>query len=248
MEVWDDSIEGKERLINKHEFDSLDKAKESACLIMENNENEGIDYAYFIVDENGDLYNISEDEDTRIERRISDFLFRVAMTTEVDEETFLKIAESAKKNAIRNWKPEDTAEVGEVRPKFDSWEEFLSQTTERERSSWCKGKANKSNRKRLLSGTPIRKIKASDVWKVLESAKGKCFYCGSLALEHQPRVNGKVIPWAYMGRRIGALHHISKNRETDYNDINNLRWACLWCNTWPTERRKGAEDHGGYYK
>ena len=95
---------------------------------------------------------------------------------------------------------------------------------------------------------PAQKIKASDVWKVLEASKGKCFYCGSLALEHLPSVNGKAISWAYMGRRIGALHHINKNREKDYNDINNLRWACFWCNTWAIERRKDAEDHGGYYK
>ncbi|MDA8227448.1 MAG: hypothetical protein M0T74_07035 [Desulfitobacterium hafniense] len=67
--------------------------------------------------------------------------------------------------------------IGEVRPKYDSWEKFIGQTTERERFVWCRGKANKSNNKRLLAGMPVQKIKASDLWKVLESAKGRCFYC-----------------------------------------------------------------------
>ena len=29
------------------------------------------------------------------------------------------------------------------------------------------------------------------------------------------------------------------------NAPGNLTWACLWCNTWPSERRPGATDHGG---
>ena len=248
LEVWNDSIKGKEIIINKYEFDKLDEARKSAGLLMEKDDKEGLDYAYFIVDVNDVSYDISDDKDTQKERRIPNFLLRVAATTEVDEKTLLKIAENVKKNAVRDWKPEDLVEIGEVRTKYDSWEDFISNTTERERLAWCRGKANKSNSKRLLAGTPVQKIKALDVWKVLESVKGKCFYCGSLALEQQPRVNGKSISWSYMGRRIGALHHIRKNREKDYNDINNLRWACLWCNTWPKERRKGAEDHDGYYK
>jgi len=24
-------------------------------------------------------------------------------------------------------------------------------------------------------------------------------------------------------------------------------WSCLWCNTWKSERRVGAADHGGHY-
>jgi len=243
LEVWNDSIKGKEIIVNKFEFDKLDAARELADLLMKNNDKEGLDYAYFIVDENDVSYGISDDEHTRKERRTSDFLLRVAVSTDVDEKTYGKIAESVKKNAVRDWKPEDVVEIGEVRTKYDSWEDFISNTTERERLAWCSGKANKSNSKRLLAGTPVPKIKALDVWKVLESVKGKCFYCGSLALEHQPWVNGKPIPWSYMGRRIGALHHISKNREKDYNDINNLRWACLWCNTWPkrtTKRCRGT--------
>ena len=113
------------------------------------------------------------------ERRISDFLFRVAATTEVDEKTLRKIAESVKKNAVRDWKPDDPIEVGEVIPKFNTWNDFISDTTEKERLAWCSSKASFSNKKRLLAGIPVQKIMASDVWKVLEAAKGKCFYCGS---------------------------------------------------------------------
>jgi hypothetical protein len=248
LEVWNDSIKGKEIIINKYKFDKLDEARKSAGLIMENNDKEGLDYAYFIVNENDDPYDISDYEDTWKERSISDFLLRVAATTGVNGKTYSKIAERVKMNAVRDWKPDDSIEEGEVTPKFNTWNEFIRHTTEKERLLWCKSKASISNRKRLLAGTPAQKIKASDVWKVLEASKGKCFYCGSLALEHLPSVNWKAISWAYMGRRIGALHHISKNREKDYNDINNLRWACFWCNTWAIERRKDAEDHGGYYK
>ena len=189
LEVWNDSIKGKEIIVNKYEFDKLDKVRESAGLLMEKNDKEGLNYAYFIVDENDVSYDISDDKDTQKERRISDFLLRVAVTTEVDEKTLLKIAESVKKNAVRDWKPDDSILVGVVIPKFNTWNEFFD-TTEKERLSWCSSKASFSNKKRLLAGISVQKIMASDVWKVLEAAKGKCFYCGSLALEHLPRDHG----------------------------------------------------------
>jgi hypothetical protein len=31
------------------------------------------------------------------------------------------------------------------------------------------------------------------------------------------------------------------------NNLSNLSWACLWCNTWPSERKHRASDHGGFY-
>lgn len=99
----------------------------------------------------------------------------------------------------------------------------------------------------MLSGCPELKITAEDVWKILESAKGVCCYCGSIALEKRPSGrNGKPIPWAYMGRRIGSLDHNKSRVDGGTNKIDNLRWSCLWCNTWKSERRSGATDHGGY--
>ena len=248
FEIWDDSIKGEEKVVNQYEFNNLEEARKYACLTRDINVANKLDYAYFIVDDKDDVYTLSDEEDDQNEkeRKLANFLFRVAATIQVDQKTFLKIAENARKNLNRNWSPDDPVEEGIIKPKYNSWEEFISQTTERERLSWCRQKANKANSKRLLSSTPKQKINASDVWKVLKSAKGRCFYCGSLALEHQPMVNGKQISWAYMGRRIGTLHHISKDMMKDYNNFNNLRWACMWCNSWSIERKKGAEDHGGY--
>ena len=69
LEIWNDSIKGKETIVNKYEFDKLNEARESAGLLMENNNKEGLDYAYFIVDENDVSYDISDDEDTQKERK-----------------------------------------------------------------------------------------------------------------------------------------------------------------------------------
>jgi hypothetical protein len=127
-------------------------------------------------------------------------------------------------------------------PVYASWADFLARTTAAERRAWCSRKATKANGARLMSGEPLRKITASDVFAVLERAKGRCAYCGSLAVERLPRGG-----WGHIGRRIGSLgHNVSRFHGGD-NDRRNLSWVCMWCNTWPEERRKGATDHGGHY-
>jgi hypothetical protein len=92
---------------------------------------------------------------------------------------------------------------------------------------------------------PKPKITKDHVWAVMSEAQGRCVYCGSLAVEHAP-VNadvGGLTGWAQIGRRIGSLDHVA-SRE---NHPDNLAWCCLWCNTWPQERRPLAADHGGFY-
>lgn len=131
-------------------------------------------------------------------------------------------------------------------PLYASWEDFLNRTTPSERMAWCRAKASKANRPRLMSGPPDVRIVGSDVWAVLENARGRCEYCGSLAVENRPSTaDGKPIGWAQVGRRIGSLGHRVARFNGGSNAPVNLSWACLWCNTWPDERRPGATDHGG---
>lgn len=131
---------------------------------------------------------------------------------------------------------------------FTSWEDFLTRTTKEERIRWCREKARKANQKRLLSESPTVKLTAEVVWEVLQSYKGHCRYCGSLALENRPsKPDGTPLPWEHIGRRIGSLDHIVSRFAGGGNNHDNLAWACLWCNTWSKERKKIADDHGGLY-
>jgi len=91
---------------------------------------------------------------------------------------------------------------------------------------------------------PTPKITKHQVWAVMSAALGRCAYCNSLAVERAPAnpVTKKLAPWAQIGRRIGSLDHVASPE----NHPDNLAWCCLWCNTWPQERRPQATDHGGY--
>lgn len=131
-------------------------------------------------------------------------------------------------------------------PLYASWEEYLANTTERERMRWCVTKAKKANRPRLMSGKPEARITGGDVWRVLEAAQGRCGYCGSLAVESRPSgPDGRPTSWAHVGRRIGSLGHRLAMFNGGTNDLENLSWSCLWYNTWPDERHQGATDFGG---
>jgi hypothetical protein len=132
-------------------------------------------------------------------------------------------------------------------PVFGSWADYLARTSERERMARCYAAAKKANRKRLLSDAPTTRLTAQNVWAVIEAAHGRCAHCGSLAVERRPSsVTGAPVPWAQVGRRIGSLEHV-RWRYGGGNDLSNLAWACLWCNTWQSERHPQAPDHGGYY-
>jgi hypothetical protein len=87
------------------------------------------------------------------------------------------------------------------------------------------------------------------IWSVIESAKGRCHYCGSLAVESRPSHPSKGSPlrWASVGRRIGSLEHLVPYSDYRINRADNLAWACLWCNVHPEARNPGATDHGGCY-
>lgn len=129
---------------------------------------------------------------------------------------------------------------------YSSWQDYLERTTSKERLGWCSMKARRANRLRLMSGAPLTKLTAGDVWAVLETAMGRCVYCGSLAVENRPsKANGAPLPWGPVGRRVGSLGHNLAGFHGGTNTLDNLSWSCLWCNTWQSERIQGAIDHGG---
>jgi hypothetical protein len=131
------------------------------------------------------------------------------------------------------------------KPVYTSWEDYLTHTTVSERMLWCRKKAERANRKRLMSKEPDVKLCGAHVWAVLETARGRCEHCGSLAVEYRPSTpNGQPAPWEPVGRRIGSLGHRVARFNGGSNAPENLCWCCLWCNTWPSERRQGATDHG----
>jgi hypothetical protein len=134
-------------------------------------------------------------------------------------------------------------------PVYACWEDYLVRTIGTDRMARCAVSAKKANQKRLLSEIPKVRVTAQQVWAVLESSQGRCAYCGSLAVERRPSnlETGAPIAWAQIGRRIGSLGHVKSRIAGGDNDPDNLVWSCLWCNTWPRERRPGAVDHGGYY-
>lgn|SRR5487761_1124053 len=131
-------------------------------------------------------------------------------------------------------------------PLFCTWEKFLVATPRADILAWCSMKARRANRKRLLSPEPTVLLRTADVLAVLTAAEGRCCYCGSLCVERRPSAtNGGPVPWEHVGRRIGSLGHIRSRITGGDNDSANLSWECLWCNTWSSERRYGATDHGG---
>jgi hypothetical protein len=112
--------------------------------------------------------------------------------------------------------------------------------------AWCRAKAKKANGRRLMSGEPAARITAQDVWAIMAAARGSCGYCGSLAVQKRPSTpTGQPLPWEQAGRRIGSLSHVVSLFDDGTNTLDNLCWACLWCNTWRGEGRLGATDHGG---
>jgi hypothetical protein len=136
--------------------------------------------------------------------------------------------------------------VGAMPAEYASWEHYLEQTTEAERRRWCARKAKTANRKRLEAVDV--KLTAADIWTVLENARGRCEYCGSLALQERPSgADGRPLPWEPVGRRIGSLDHRIARVLSGSNGTANLAWACLWCNTWPHLRQWGASDHGALH-
>lgn len=133
-------------------------------------------------------------------------------------------------------------------PLYKSFDEFITKVPEHDIRKWCQSKAHKANRPRLMSGAPTYKITGQQVMDILFAARGRCCYCGSLCVEKAPTQNGKLAPWAHVGRRIGSLEHKVQRVEFGDNNVDNFAWCCNWCNTWPSERRKGATDHGGIHE
>lgn len=132
-------------------------------------------------------------------------------------------------------------------PMYASWEDYLARVDRAARMARCAQAAKKANRKRLLSEAPATRLTAQDVWNVIDAARGRCAHCGSLAVESRPSSpTGAPVAWAQIGRRVGSLEHVRWRFGGGGNDLSNLAWSCLWCNTWPSERRSGSIDHGFY--
>ncbi len=150
--------------------------------------------------------------------------------------------------ASKRWQMPGDAVPEDAAPIYISWEDYLSRTTRSDRMKRCNAASKKANRKRLLSHEPVERVTGQIVWGIIEAARGHCTYCGSLAVEGRPsKLNGAPVAWAQIGRRIGSLEHSKARSQGGDNLIENLAWSCLWCNTWPSERRLGALDHGGYH-
>lgn len=147
-----------------------------------------------------------------------------------------------------SWQMPGTPTPDPPAPVYASWTDYIMRTTRRERMPRCHAASKKANRKRMLYGSSFVRISAKDDWDVIERARGRCCHCGSLAIEHRPSMqNGAPAPWAQVGRRIGSLEHLQARLVGGDIFKANLAWACLWCNTWPGERRPNARDHGGYF-
>jgi hypothetical protein len=141
-----------------------------------------------------------------------------------------------------------TASLPAPPPVFASWADYLARTPMPQRMRWCAAIAKRANQKRLLSATPKVLVTERDVWNIMKDARGRCQYCGSLAVESRPsKPNGAPAHWAHIGRRIGSINHRKPRIHGGDNNLANLDWACLWCNTWPEERVPRAPDHGGIY-
>lgn len=129
-------------------------------------------------------------------------------------------------------------------PQYHSFAEFQENVPKAIVRNWCQQKARNANRFRLMSGEPHLKITPEDILGLLLRAEGRCYYCGSLCVEKSPHLGRKPMPWGLVGRRIGSIEHLKGRASGGDNDLDNLRWCCLWCNTWKTERIPGATDHG----
>ena len=141
--------------------------------------------------------------------------------------------------------PPEASSAERPAPQFTSWLDYIERTSEADRRRWCAQKAHKANASRLMSGTPKHKVTADDVLAILTAARGRCAYCGSLAVESRPSTpTGRPTAWAPVGRRIGSLGHVVARFHGGLNTPANLVWSCLWCNTWPSERVRGATDRG----
>jgi hypothetical protein len=130
-------------------------------------------------------------------------------------------------------------------PLYTSWADYLARAEPAYVLSYCARRAKKANAERLLSSAPTRQLAADHVWRVMATVRGRCRYCGSLAVEGRPSTpNGAPLALELIGRRIGSLDHVVARCADGGNDPDNLAWCCLWCNIRPNQRSIGATDHG----
>ncbi len=133
-------------------------------------------------------------------------------------------------------------------PKYISFNDWCIRTSVKEKREYCHARSKKANSKRLCSPKPTYNIRTWEVWHIIEEAKGRCAFCGSLAVEKRPSdEKGHPVPWNNVGRRAGSLGHRVARFHGGGNQLDNLFWCCLWCNDWESERMPGATNHGGYY-
>lgn len=136
-----------------------------------------------------------------------------------------------------------------IDPGFSSWGEYLEQVPWSKLKQRCVDTANRANRPRVSAPPPKLRLAGFQVWNIFKNSQGRCAHCRSLAVECRPSSasTGAPLPWEPIGRRIGSLDHLLPRSSGGDNELSNLVWSCLWCNTWPKERRAMAGDHGGFY-
>ena len=130
---------------------------------------------------------------------------------------------------------------------YDSWDNFLAEARYNDVARWLRRKIRGANKWRDMSGSPDELVSFETVLVALLATRGRCTYCGSLAIEPMPTAGSRLAPFAHKGRRVGTLDHAVSRFSGGPNALGNLVWCCLWCNDWKAERRWRADDHGGYY-
>lgn len=124
-------------------------------------------------------------------------------------------------------------------PRYSSWDEYIKQCPEREIQLMCMRRAAVANRR------TAGHVTTADIMRIMTVAKGHCCYCDSLAVEIKPYP--RKTPWLAIGRRIGTIEHLLPVAKGGTNALDNLAWACFYCNCTCSGRIPGATDHGALY-
>jgi hypothetical protein len=131
--------------------------------------------------------------------------------------------------------------------RFRTWDNFVTMN-ESDRLQRCEDEAKFASQNGFLPWHNPKHLDGQGVSLLLNAARGRCHYCKSLALESRP-AEWEDAPsvWTPIGRRIGTVAYDAEPGINGCKGTIRPIWCCLWCKTWPDERKAEAPDHGGYY-
>lgn len=136
-------------------------------------------------------------------------------------------------------------------PIYTSWADWCVRTGVTDKRERCRRLTGSANRFRADSGFPRIRLEQWGVWGILKAAKGRCHYCGSLALENRPAAyGGPMNGWDSIGRRCASIDHVLERMKGGDNDLDNLVWCCMSCNSGERPSSRSEWDpkaNGGYY-